>query len=176
MTTYAKGGSGDIWNFSGNVTVGGIIAYGTGIIGDGSISVANDITTTTGVFIENTIYTPKETVVSFPINAETVAAHLWIAPDAYTVTKIEEIHAVKSDSGLPAVIMVTKTTGTEAPGSGKALIADAYLYLTNDANVLQSPALTTDVNLVAGDRLSIYTNRTPTALAGGIITVTLQRS
>jgi len=177
MSTYTKGSSTDTWNFSGNMVVAGTLAYGAGVeIDNGSLTITNNITTTTGQFVEGVVVIPKEITVSFPINASTVDSHFWTAPAAYTVTKIEEIHTVAGDDSEAVALMVKKTTGTQAPSSGAALQNTSF-FPKEAANTVQSPVVTSaNANLAAGNRLSLVVVGTLTTFAGGVITVTLKRT
>ncbi len=82
-----------------------------------------------------------------------------------------------SDAGA-VTLDVTKDTGTTAPGAGSSILT-AALSAKTAANTVNSPALSATVarlKLAAGDRLSLKTTGTLTALASVVVVVYMQSS
>ncbi len=159
---------GDDTNISVNID-----PKGTGVV---DIGAADDLTVG-GVIV------PQELEVSFHGQAATamVDQSFFLATQAYQVTKISFVHAVAETSAANLRVQVTKDTSTNAPGAGNNL-------LTNNsnngfdgkatANTVQTGTLTAttaDLQLAAGDRLSVDFEASATELVGVTITVSLKR-
>lgn len=103
----------------------------------------------------------------------------FLADAAYQITACSQIHSVAA--GGASVIQVTKETTTGAPGSGADLLTNntnTGFDLNATANTLQAGTLTAtgaDLQLAAGDRLSVdYANAIQSS-AGVRVTCTLKR-
>ena len=98
----------------------------------------------------------------------------FIANRAYQVTAIRQVHSVAA--GGASTLQVTKDTGTTAPGAGSDLLSSAF-DLNATANTVQTGALTAttaDLQLAAGDRLSLDFANTIQSTAGLVVTVSLK--
>lgn len=159
---------GDDTNISVNID-----PKGTGVV---DIGAADDLTVG-GVIV------PQELEVSFHGQAATamVDQSFFLATQAYQVTKISFVHAVAETTAANLRVQVTKDTSTNAPGAGNNL-------LTNNsnngfdgkatANTVQTGTLTAttaDLQLAAGDRLSVDFEAAANELVGVTITVSLKR-
>lgn len=110
----------------------------------------------------------------------TAANHgpFFIAPFACQVVAISEVHTTAGSDGSAVTLDVEKLTGTQAPGAGVACLGATKVNLKGTANTVQSPALsgtTANLQLAAGDRLSLLLSGTPTALAGLAAQVVLKK-
>ena len=97
----------------------------------------------------------------------------FVAPQACVVNAISEVHAVAGSDGGAVTAVVTKDTGTQAPGAGTSLHASGSFNLKGTANTVQTAVLSgtlATLTLAAGDRLSVKLTGTPTALAGTVVT------
>lgn len=98
----------------------------------------------------------------------------FIASRDYQVIAIREIHSVAAPSG--ATLNIRKETSTQAPGGGVSLLSST-IDLSVTANTAQSGSLTNtsaDLNLKAGDRLSLETVNATSGILGETITITLR--
>ena len=118
-------------------------------------------------------------VVELDLLAATVDKHFFTADAPYRVLAINEVHSVVG--GASAAARVRKTTGTAAPGaSAGATVLElhtANFDLTATANTVQTGTLAlalADLQLAAGDRLSVNVSGTLTNLVG-TISVLLER-
>lgn len=108
---------------------------------------------------------------------------LFICPvgHAYQVAAVDEVHATAGSDASAVSLQVTKETGTQAPGAGTDLLTNntnAGFNMKGTANTVQNGTLTSttaDLQLAAGNRLSIDFAGTLTALAGVAVTITLKR-
>ena len=103
---------------------------------------------------------------------------IFIAPEPCRVTKISEVHTTKGTNGSAVTLDVERLQGTEAPGSGDALLDSTKINLKGTKDTVQSPDLTgtpTDLNLATGDRLCLKDTGTLTDVAGVCVTVHLTR-
>jgi len=118
---------------------------------------------------------------SFPVildnlNATTaVNQSFFIAPYPVEVVSINTVYAVNSTSGN---MMVEKTPGTTAVGSGNNLQTAVSDWAVNANNTVVAATLVTTsgfLQLATGDRLSAIFAGTKTGLTGGLINVVLKR-
>jgi hypothetical protein len=99
----------------------------------------------------------------------------FIANRAYQVTAIRQVHGVAA--GGASTLQVTKDTGTTAPGAGTDLLQSTGFNLNATANTVQTGTLTAttaDLQLAAGDRLSLDFANTIQSTAGLVVTVSLK--
>lgn len=174
-------GTGDIRFFTGGTTLRLTIDDATG-----NITVATGaeivVTDADGLTVGGVIV-PQVLEVSFHAQAaaEQVDQSFFVANRAYQVVAVRQVHAVAEATAATLNIQVTKDTGVQAPGAGVDL-------LTNNANAgfdgkaaanTDQPgtltAVTADLQLAAGNRLSVDFSAAATELVGVTITVTLQR-
>lgn len=97
----------------------------------------------------------------------------FVAPAACKVLAISEVHATAGSDGGAVTAVVTKDTGTAAPGAGTSLHQSGSFNLKGTANTVQTATLSTTaatLTLAAGDRLAIKLTGTPTAVAGAAVT------
>lgn len=126
---------------------------------------------------------PSQLLIPYHIQtpALQVDQSIFIAPFAVQVAAISYIHAVAETTAPALFIQVTKDSGTQAPGAGTDLLinnAAAGFDGRGAANTLQTgllTAATADLQLVAGDRLSLDYSAAATELAGVTLLLTLQR-
>jgi hypothetical protein len=100
----------------------------------------------------------------------------FIADRPYQVVSVAEIHPVASTGGASTAI-VTKDTGTGAPGSGSSVLAGAATFnLAGTANTLQTiNGVATGVSqLAVGDRLALQLTGTLTSMTSISIVVQLR--
>lgn len=104
----------------------------------------------------------------------------FIANRACKVIAIRQVHSTAGSDGLAVNLQVTKDTSTNAPGAGTDLLTNntnAGFDLKGTANTVQTGTLTStaaSLLLAAGDRLSLDYAGTLTAVAGVVVTVTLE--
>jgi hypothetical protein len=102
---------------------------------------------------------------------------IFIPPVGYTIAAVREVHAVAGGAG--ATVNIERLTGTQAPGSGAAILT-APIVLTGAANTVQSTALTnivaTAASLNALDRLAVVLAGTLTGLANCTLQVSLVKT
>lgn len=104
----------------------------------------------------------------------------WIAPFACKVVRIDEVHATAGSDASAVNLQIVKDTGTNAPGAGTDLLTNntnAGFDMKGAANTVQNGALVATAGvttLAAGNRLSADYAGTLTALAGVVVTVTLE--
>lgn len=113
--------------------------------------------------------------------ADCIDRAFFIANRAYEVVAIRQVHATAGSDGGAVNIQITKDDSTDAPGAGDNLLtnnSDAGFDAKDTANTVQVGTLTAttaNLQLAAGDRLSLDFAGTVTALAGVVVTVTLKR-
>jgi hypothetical protein len=138
-----------------------------------------DVSQADGLTVDGVIV-PQAIEVSFGMkaNGSLSTQAFFLANADYEVTAISEVHSTAgSDSGA-VTISVSKDSGTSAPGAGTGLLSAAF-NAKGTANTVQDGALSateSDLVLAPGDRLSVVFAGTLTALAGVLVTVSLQRS
>ena len=109
----------------------------------------------------------------------TAANHgpFFIAPIACQVTAVSEAHTALGTDGSAVTLDIEKLTGTQAPGGGVACLGATKINLKGAINTVQSPALTgttANLQLAAGDRLSLLLAGAPTAVAGVCVQISLK--
>jgi hypothetical protein len=112
------------------------------------------------------------------LNTAVVDQVFYIAAEPLEVVEIHEIHATKGTDAGDVTATVKRCQGTEAATAGDDLLGDTKINLKGENNTLQSPALTAtsaNLQLAAGDRLSLDVTGTITAVAGAQVTVLLKR-
>lgn len=115
-------------------------------------------------------------IYNMALNGDIATQSFFVATRPMIVTGIQEIHSTKGTNGSAVTIDVYKDTSTNAPGAGTAMTT-ATLSLKSTINTVQSATLATSaatLRLAAGDRLSIKTSGTLTAVAGVVLVVTMQ--
>jgi len=125
------------------------------------------------------VIVPQQIEISY-IGQTTEAATdraIFIANRAYQVTGVRQVHAVAA--GGASKLQLTKDTGTTAPGAGTDLLTNntnTGFDLNATANTVQVGTLTAttaDLQLAAGDRLSLDWANTIQSTAGIVVTVSL---
>lgn len=109
--------------------------------------------------------------ITFPLVAATANTVVFVAPAAYKVVAVREVHGTASASGT---VQLEKLTGTQASGAGTVLLGPALSTATT-ANTTQTGVLLTGINLAAGDRLGVVVGGTGTGLANGLLQISLAR-
>lgn len=100
---------------------------------------------------------------------------IFVAPVACQVVAVRQVHAVAA--GGASVLQLTKDTGTTAPGGGTDLLTNntnTGFDLNATANTVQAGTLTAtaaDLQLAAGDRLSLDFANAIQSTAGLAVTV-----
>jgi hypothetical protein len=127
--------------------------------------------------IRNSIIIPVSTKVP-GTDAATAANYgkFFVADKLYRVVGISEVHGVKGSDGGNVTLNIERLQGTEALGSGDALLSTAF-DLKGTADTPQHGALTnTGESLILnrGDRLALKDGGTLTAVADVAVTVFLQ--
>lgn len=129
-----------------------------------------------------TNYPEKFTITAnLVLNTHNVDQCIWQAPFDCQVISVDEIHAVAGTDAGAVNLQLTKDTGTDAPGAGADLLtnnANAGFDLKGTANTRQAGTLTgtvANLQLAAGNRLSLDYAGVITTLAGVQVTVTLKR-
>ena len=170
---------------AGNVTISGSKTFTTGT---GAVSLAGNTTvasnkalavTTADKLTVGGVIVPQKMIINVPINTSDVDRSVFIADDAWQITKIEEVHVTAQNTAFPNTgsVTVTKCTGTTAPGSGTAM-HNATSYLNGSANTVVTPNLTgntPDLVLADGNRLGLNFNGTMSTFANGLITIHMKR-
>jgi len=100
--------------------------------------------------------------------------NLFIAPVAYKIVKVYEIHGAAG--GTSSAVQLEVIHSGTANGSGTTVLASA-LILTGTANTVQSasPATSTKALVPAGSRIGVILSGTLTGLTDCLVEVTLQR-
>jgi len=120
------------------------------------------------------VIVPQEMVITWSISSTGVDGNIFVADDAWTITSIEEVHAVAGTDVGGATLWVRICDGTEAPSAGDAA-QTATFNLTAAANTVQTATLSATKTLADGNRLALDYTGALTALAGGVATVHLKR-
>lgn len=100
----------------------------------------------------------------------------FVAPQACKVTAVSEVHSTAGSDGGAVTAVVTKDTGTDAPGAGTSLHQSGSFNMKGTANTVQNATLSTTaatLTLAAGDRLAVKLTGTPTAVAGAVVSAQL---
>lgn len=161
----------------------GTFATGTGtgsINGDTSVATNKRLAITTADKLTvGGVIVPQEMVINWPISASSVDENIFIADDAWQITKIEEVHAVAGTEAAPNLFNATvmKITGVTAPGAGVPMHNDT-ITLSATPNTVITPTLSAvaaNTTLADGDKVGINYQGSGTSLAGGVITIHMQR-
>lgn len=170
---------GDI-SLGGDLTVGddadvvGDLTAGT-ITSDGAVTATTLAVTDADALTVGGVIVPQEEVIVWQIDASSVDENIFIASDAWTITHIEEVHAVAGTHGDSVTLMVRVCDGTETPANGDAA-QNATIDLKGTANTVQAAALSATKTLADGDRIALDYTGNLTALAGGVVTVHMARA
>lgn len=111
--------------------------------------------------------------VSFVQSGTFATTTFFVAPQACKVTAISEVHSTLGTDAGAVTAVVTKDTGTAAPGAGTSLHQSGSFNLKGANNTVQNATLSTTpatLTLAAGDRLAVKLTGTPTAVAGAVVT------
>lgn len=91
----------------------------------------------------------------------------FIVPSSCYVNAVYEVHGTAGSDGGAVTLTVEKLTGTQAKGSGTSVL-NTTVNLKATKDTVQIPQISTNknaVNLATGDRLSLLTTGTLTAVA-----------
>lgn len=163
-----------------NIVIGGAgaLTTGTGAValnGNSTVAVNKTLAVTTAdkLTVGGKII-PQELVIVWPMTASSVDESVFIPTGNYNVTAVEIRYSVAANSG-PTNVTLTKCTVGEAPASGEAITS--AMNLAGSANTVGSYSPTVNVqSITAADTLCLDYTGTMTALAGGTVTITLQRT
>jgi len=112
------------------------------------------------------------------ISGSVADVQFYTAPVDCEVIGIREVHAVAGDDGSAVTGTIRRCQGTEAATAGDDLLGTTKINFKGTALTEQTPALTSttaNLQLNAGDRLSLDVTGTTTTLAGVIVTVLMKR-
>lgn len=129
---------------------------------------------------DNTIGSIPEDIlvnVTFAAAADVVDSNVFVATGPVEVVGVSEVHAVAGNDAGAVTLDVKKCDGTEAPASGLTVLSST-IDLKGTANTVVNRTLTStlaDRKLVSGERLAIDVTGTPTAVAGGVVTIRLKK-
>ena len=124
--------------------------------------------TVNGAIVPTTMY------VSVPLFVTDVSKTIFIASEAVQLVSVRCVYNIVSISGT---LDIEKLTGTTAPGSGTSIL-QSTLDLTTSANTVLSGSLTSttaNLQLAAGNRLSVKLGGTLTGLVGATVTLGFRR-
>ena len=110
-------------------------------------------------------------------NAAVLDTHFFIADRAYTVTRIDAIHTTAGTDAGAVTLQPRKATGVQAPATGVVLTTATH-NLKGTVETVTNFTLTAtsaDLDLAAGNRLSVDITGTATTVAGVVVTVTVKR-
>lgn len=159
---------------NGNPNTGITLAAGDRL----SIVFAGTLTTLAGVVV--TVFAApgfKEVPVVYSMLANSTIAtqSIFVANRSYTVAGVSMIWGTAATDVGAVTLTITKESSTTAPGGGTAILAAAQ-SVKGAINTVVNPALSATasaLNLAPGDRLSLKTAGTLTALAGVVVVVYL---
>ena len=167
--------------------VGVVGAYQETLRGDYSQLVTDVATDTTGAGITiaalNGLQADVDALeeglfVVWPIASGSVDENIFIATGGWIITSIEEVHAVAGDDTSPVNFTVKRCNGTEAPGAGEAM-HNTTIDLKGTADTVQAATLTkltAYLTLADGDRIALDYAGTLASLAGGSVTIHMERA
>lgn len=120
--------------------------------------------------VDGKIAAAAGTTVTFVQSGTLATAAFFVAPAACKITSIVEVHATAGNDAGAVSCVVTKDTGTAAPGAGTSVMTNTF-DLKGTANTAQVATLAAanTITLARGDRLAIKLTGTPTTLAGAIV-------
>lgn len=111
------------------------------------------------------------------LSATSLNSTTFIAPVAYTVVGVSEVHGTAGGSG--ASVTLENLSGTTANGAGTTILT-APLVLTGAANTVQTTPVSnikgSASTLAAGSRLGVVLSGTLTGLANCCVHVVLARA
>ena len=132
---------------------------------------------TSGTMTVGGVIVPQYWDFNVPISASSVDCNIFVPTSSWKVIAVSEVHTVGgSDSGA-VTMQIMKCTGTQAPSAGSAVL-NSTINLKGTANTIASGAVVVGSGLMkinATERLAIDFTGTMTALAGGVVTVRMQR-
>lgn len=117
-------------------------------------------------------------VINIPISASSVDGYAFVSDSNWTVTAIKEIHAVAGNDESPVNVTVTVCDDTEAPASGLPC-HNTSIDLKGTAATIQEPTLSgiaANLTIANNDTIGLDFAGTLTNLAGGIITIEVERA
>lgn len=106
--------------------------------------------------------------ISLGENAAMLDTHAFVADQPYRVVEVREVHAVAGTDAGAVTLMPRKTTGTQAPSAGVALLTGTF-NLKGAVNTVLTGTLVAadaDLELAVNDRISLDFTGVVTALAG----------
>jgi len=167
-----------------NLTMSGTGSFTTGtgtntLAGDTGVSADKRLAVTTADKLTvGGIIVPQEMVITVPMGP-VVDSTVFIADDAWQITKIEEVHTVAENTAYPNTgnLTIRKCTGTEAPSSGDAM-HNATMWMNSTINTVVTPTLSgvsANLTLADGDRICMDFNGTMSTYAGGCLTIHMKR-
>jgi hypothetical protein len=174
------GSSGIKINGTDTIEVAGVVASGNSYLNTTVVGTGATLDTADADGVKSGgVIVPQEMIINVPITTSEPDQTVFIADDAWQITKIEEVHATAQNTAYPNTgsVTVTKCTGTQAAASGSVL-HNATMYLNNTAETVQTPTLnaaTGALNLADGNRLAINVNGTMDTFANGLITIHMKR-
>jgi hypothetical protein len=160
-----------------------LVASGSSYLNTTTISTGDTLAVTDadGLTIGGKII-PQKMIVTVPLTNMTRNGTIFIADDAWTVSKIEEVHTAPATGFSNCTLYVMKVTGTSAPTAG-TYMTNVSIDLKGTAETIQTARLSGksgNCTLADGNRIGIYVNNRLndkiTALSGGCLTVTLTRA
>ncbi len=167
-----------------NLTMSGTGSFTTGtgtntLAGDTEVSADKRLAVTTADKLTvGGIIVPQEMVITVPMGP-VVDSTVFIADDAWQITKIEEVHTVAENTAYPNTgnLTIRKCTGTEAPSAGDAM-HNATMWMNSTINTVVTPTLSgvsANLTLADGDRICMDFNGTMSTYAGGCLTIHMKR-
>lgn len=185
-----------MWGWGTVVPVNGTAGWGIGAIFQQTDGIAqtsiyiNEGTAASSTFqaigsvsyVDTQILLAEKKLITIPFDSGSVDTWMFIADRAYTVDLIEEVHSVVGSDGSAVTLAVRKITDVSAPGAVagatvKELLSGTTIDLKATADTILTPALTAtsaDLDLADGDKIGLNFGGTLTALAGGLLVVTLK--
>lgn len=163
--------------FNGGIEVKGDFSFGD-VVSDTFTATGNMAISTADKLTVGGVIVPQEMVVTVPVSAASVDGTVFIANDAWVITKIEEVHSVLGTDGSAVTAQVMKCTTTQAPSAGTAMTTGTF-DLKGTVETVQSGTLSStaaNYTLADGNRIAIDYTGTLTTLAGGVITIHMKRA
>jgi hypothetical protein len=113
------------------------------------------------------------TTLTVYVDASVPDSNIYVATRPVRVVSVSEVHTVAGSHGSDVTLHVRKCTGTQTPAQGAAVHSGSF-NMKGTANTVQTLAVNpANASLKAGDRLAIDLTGVPTAIAGGVVTITL---
>lgn len=123
-------------------------------------------TTVAGLKVQNVAH------INVLLVAASTAANVFIAPVAYKVTSVREVHGTAGSTGATVNLEIIPS-GTAAGSGATGVITP--LALNGTANTPQTATLGTNTIIPAGSRLGTVLAGTLTGLANGLLEISLAR-